>query len=614
MSRVHAALALAAWAVATPVRAASFRDVLAANREATGGSAWDGKATLALEYAYAGQGLAGTVSSLEDLQRGAFVDRWAIGPNAGASGFDGRRAWEQEPSGTVTDQAGGDVVPLAVNEAFRDQNLWWRGDLGGATVTAAGERTAEGVVFDVLTVAPRGGKPFQAWFDRETHLLARTVEVQVVLTVTTSFSDYAAVDGVLIARTLVVDDGSGPANRQTMTLKSAAFSPARPLEEYQRPRTSPHDFSLAGGVAETTVPFRLVNNHVYADVSVNGSKPLPFLLDTGGHDILTPATARALQIEAQGTQTSTGAGEGIAYSGVARVGSIAIGAATLTDQPVTVLDIAAPGVEGVEEAGIVGYEFLARFVTRFDYGARTVTFIDKARFDPRDAGTPIPIELFHQFPEVRGSYDGIPGRFGIDTGARTAVTLTGPFAAKHGIRAKKAKGAARITGWGVGGASRAFVWRGGVLKLGAVTVRGPVTELSADRGGAGAAEAFPNNIGGGLLKRFVVTIDYDHSTLYLKPVAGPVPDLDTFDRSGMWINAAAGGFQVADVAAGGPAGVAGLRPGDVIVQVDGQPAGGLALSALRERWRNQAPGTVVALTVKRGAAARTVKLTLRDQV
>jgi S1-C subfamily serine protease len=153
------------------------------------------------------------------------------------------------------------------------------------------------------------------------------------------------------------------------------------------------------------------------------------------------------------------------------------------------------------------------------------------------------------------------------------------------------------------------------LKLGDVTIRAPLTELSADRGGAGAADAFPNNIGGGVLKRFVVTLDYDHSTLYMKPLPGPVADLDTFDRSGMWINAAAGGFEVVDVAAGGPAGAAGLEPGDLVAEVDGQPASGLALSALRERWRNQAPGTVVVLTVRRGAsAARSVKLTLRDQL
>ena len=73
---------------------------------------WDGKKTLKVEYAYSGQGLTGTTSSLEDLQNGRFVDTYDIPPQSGASGFDGTKAWEKEPSGTVTDQAGGDVIPL----------------------------------------------------------------------------------------------------------------------------------------------------------------------------------------------------------------------------------------------------------------------------------------------------------------------------------------------------------------------------------------------------------------------------------------------------------------------------------------------------------------------
>ena len=46
-------------------------------------------------------------------------------------------------------------------------------------------------------------------------------------------------------------------------------------------------------------------------------------------------------------------------------------------------------------------------------------------------------------------------------------------------------------------------------------------------------------------------------------------DLDTFDRSGMWINAQDGGFKVIDVTNSGPADRAGLKKGDVIVAVDG---------------------------------------------
>src|SRR5581483_11772899 len=241
--------------------------------------------------------------------------------------------------------------------------------------------------------------------------------------------------------------------------------------------------------------------------------------------------------------------------------------------------------EGVDEQGMIGYEFFDRFITRFDYGNHTITFIDKNAFDPRNAGTPVPIRLYHQFPEVLGSFDGIPGRFGIDTGARTALSLTGPFAAKNNIRARVSHGAEALTGWGVGGPSRGFVFRGGTLKLDSVTIESPLTEIGLDKGGAMAAEAFPNNVGGGILKRFVVTLDYDHNLMYLKPIEGPVPDLDTFDRSGMWINADNGGFTIVDVTKGGPADEAGLAKGDVITAVNGTPVANLKLYDVRQMLR-----------------------------
>lgn len=104
-----------------------------------------------------------------------------------------------------------------------------------------------------------------------------------------------------------------------------------------------------------------------------------------------------------------------------------------------------------------------------------------------------------------------------------------------------------------------------------VDIGGPLTEFSLDKGGSGGIDAFPNNVGGGLLKRFVVTFDYEHQLMYLKPTEGKVDDLDTFDRSGIWINAAANGFKIVDVSKGTPAADTGLRPDDVITAVDGKP-------------------------------------------
>jgi hypothetical protein len=90
------------------------------------------------------------------------------------------------------------------------------------------------------------------------------------------------------------------------------------------------------------VPFQLINNHIYAKVSINGSKPLNFIFDTGGHDILTPPTAKMLGIKPIGSQTASGAGDSVSQSGVATVESIKVGAATLTHQPVACCSFPTP--------------------------------------------------------------------------------------------------------------------------------------------------------------------------------------------------------------------------------------------------------------------------------
>ena len=598
--------------IAGPVSATNIETVLAANNRAAGGAAWRHKVTLELQYAYSGQGLTGTSSSLQDLKRGAFVDAYNIPPNAGATGFDGHKAWEREPSGTITDQGGGDVIPLAITEAYQRRNLWWRRDRGGASIIDEGAKVAGNRPCDVLRVTPNGGKPLEAWFDKQNHLLFRTIEANGAQTLTTTYSDYTPVKGAMVPRRFVVDDGSG--DLQTYTLTSAKFSAARPLRTYSKPAEQLHDFGIAGGARETTVPFRLLNNHIYANVSVNGSAPMTFILDTGGHSILTPDTAKRLGIVPQGRASSGGGGDSLVQSGEATVHSLRIGDATITNQPVTVLNFFVPGTEGIPVYGMIGYEFFARFITRFDYGKRTVTFVDKGAFKPRSAGTPVPIRLYHQYPEVLGSYDGVPGRFGIDTGSRMALLLNKAWAAKNKFPRPGTRTIQAQTGWGVGGPTYGLVFKGSTLKLGNVRIDNPLTIVSTDKGGSGAAEAFPSNVGGGVLKRFVVTFDYDHSLLYLKPIPGKIEDLDTFDRSGMWINAAPDGFLIVNVARGGAAEAAGLRKDDLITAIDGQPAARLELPQLREAWRNEPPGTPVRVTAKRAGQPIDLLLRLRQSI
>ena len=585
-----------------------------ANQKAMGGAAWANKAALDVQYAYVGQGLTGTVGSRYDLRSGAFADTQDLGPNQGANGFDGREAWMRDVSGAVTPQAGGDIRQLAVNEAYRDANLWWRADRGGADIRNLGDKTEDGRTFDVLSVAPKGGKPFQAWFDAKTHLLARTIEPQGSQTITTFMSDYRPTDGALLAGKLMIDDGTGVQYRQSETLTTARLLPAQPASAYAAPHITLADASIQNAAGRTSIPFKLLNNHIYAEVMVNGKGPFLCIFDTGGHDLLTPATAKALAVRSEGQSPGTGAGEAVVEVGFARGVSFRIGDLTIKDQTIFVIPFEAPEVEGFDEQAMVGFEVFRRFVTQIDYGSKTLTFIDPAKFDPKDAGTPVPFVFYNSNPEVQGTFEGISGRFNIDTGARDELTLTKPFVDANGLVSKHPKGVTAVDGWGVGGPATSYVTRGADFTLGTVKIGPVVAGLANQPKGAFSDPNYEGNVGSGLLKRFVVTFDYDHQIMYLKPLPAPVPDIGVFDRAGFWINTSAKGFKIVDLTATGAAAAAGLKTNDEITMIDGVPAASIPISDLRQRLRDLAPGTVVKLNVESGGQARTVTLTLKDQI
>jgi predicted metalloprotease with PDZ domain len=171
-----------------------------------------------------------------------------------------------------------------------------------------------------------------------------------------------------------------------------------------------------------------------------------------------------------------------------------------------------------------------------------------------------------------------------------------------------------VDGWGIGGPVRSDVVSAAEVKLGSVAVRGVITGLATQDSGTFADPAYHGNVGSKLLKRFVVTFDYSRRHMYLEPRSDLVDDTGTFDRAGMWINAATDGFEIIEVTACGPAALAGLKAGDRIVSVDGQPADGHALPALRRRLRNDPVGDMITFSIRFSGETRSVTITLKDQV
>ena len=534
---------------------------LDANRIASGGDAWNGKSTLETVFDYAGQGLTGTTTSLIGLKSGAFVESYEIGPTKGANGWDGETAWMKDISGAMTRQDGGDKRALAVNQAYRYANAWWRKDRGGAAITFVGLKKDGERERTVLRVTPRNGKAFEAWFDNKSHMLARIVEEQGYFQITTEFSDYRPVNGVMIAHQVVVDSGTGPSGFQRLTLRAATFREALSKQNFAPPAGALSDFAFAKGLHETTFPFLVLNNHIFADVKINSRGPFNFLFDTGGHDIVFPATAAALGLKVEGAAPSGGAGDKTADFGYAKIDTLEMGDAKLSNQIVSVLITEPREVEGFTVDGLIGFEVFRRFVTRIDYGARMITLMDPGTFDSRNAGTPVKFAFYDNLPQVHGAFEGIPARFSIDTGSRNEVTLHKPFVEREALLEKHPKNVLAVDGWGVGGKTRSHMIRGTSLRLGNVEILDVIAGLSTSTKGSFSDANTDGYVGSGLLKRFTVTFDYENRTMYLKALANPVPDTAVYDRSGMWVNATLNDFEIIAITPGGPAEKSKLKAG-----------------------------------------------------
>jgi hypothetical protein len=589
----------------------SAQELLAAAKATSGGSAWDGVTSLHLQGSIATSGLEGTIESWEDLVRGRLVIRADLGILNVANGFDGTTPWNQDPSGDVTEQGSENDLRSAHNEAFLSARAFWFPDRWAAEIASGGIRKFDGHTYHVLEVVPEGGGQLEIWLDAETHLVARIVEEDANPVETTYLSDYRAVGDLLLPHRIRTSTGDSQYDVM-IDVASIEINPQLSEGHFDIPSVTVDDFVIADGATSTTLPFELLNNHIYVEATVNGNHGGRFLVDTGGVNLLTQSAAARFGVESEGSIQGRGVGEETVDVAIASLESFTIGAVTLDGPTFFVIPLGPVlAAEGVDFDGLIGFEVFKRFVVEIDYSRRLLTLSRPDAFEYAGEGVPIPFKFDDRTPVVDGAIASVPATFSIDTGSRSTVDLYAPFVAAQNFETILEPRLEGITGWGVGGGVRSKVAPGATLQLGDVEVTDVIVSFSQQEEGAFADRYTAGNIGAGVLKRFTVTFDYGEKIMILEP-----NDLfdkpDPFDKSGMWINFDGDAFKVVDVITGGAADDAGIRVGDRIVACNGKAPTELGLPAMREDFRRQPPGTVFELAVDTQSGNRVVQLELKD--
>lgn len=494
-------------------------EILARTKQAAGGDAWDGVRTVHLRARIETAGLSGPGESFEELSTGRVLTSFQLGPLAGSEGFDGKTSWSKDASGQVAITEDAEGLEGAANAAYLRSLAYWYPERHAAKVEAMGERAEGGRTFHVLRIHPAGGRPLEMWFDAASSLLDRVVETVGRETRTSFYSDYRQVSRLLLPFHSRQTNGDAKYD-VVVRVESIELNPPIDEAQFAPPRQRLDDFRIAGGAASTTIPFELLNNHIYVDVQLNGKGSYKAIFDTGGMNVITPATANRLGVVSEGALQARGVGEKSEDAGIAKAAELRLGEAVINDQQMFVFPLQEMDkVEGFEFGGIVGYEILKRFVARIDYAASRLTLLRPEAFTPPSGAVAVPFTFREHMPQVEGTIDGIPGKFTIDTGSRSSLDLHGPFAERNGLKEKYAPKLEAVTGWGVGGPLRSAVARAGILDLGGVKIDRPVARMALASKGAFADPYVAGNVGSGLLRRFTVTFDYGKQILYLEPNA-----------------------------------------------------------------------------------------------
>jgi hypothetical protein len=271
------------------------------------------------------------------------------------------------------------------------------------------------------------------------------------------------------------------------------------------------------------------------------------------------ATRLGLHLEKETAQGS-GAGSGTYDVSYVKDVSFSLADFNIAVPLIGVIDLSAHKSQiGRELEGLVGYDFFEKFVVEIDYESRVMRLFDPKSYHYSGVGESIPIIVD---PEARVSYltaevtvqGSAPQqrKLLIDTGSNDA--LDDSFVAQStGPKIEI------VGGVGLGQEFKFDAGRVSRLRLGGASFD------DVDAGAGGVAL-----VGGEILRRFTVILDFTHARMILEPNEH-FHDSFLFDASGVTLRLVpeSGDFAVHSVMRGSPASDAGIREGDLIQSIDG---------------------------------------------
>lgn len=370
------------------------------------------------------------------------------------------------------------------------------------------------------------------------------------------------------------------------------------------------------------VQIQVIHNLVIVPVQINDSPPLYFILDSGVRTTLItePLMAAALGLEADEAVFVMGLGsDGLVQALRSDQNTLSIGPVKGENMSLLVLPeniLSFSEMFGFPVYGIIGYDFLKEFPIYINYAYEYMRIFREPTYRIGRRSHVIPFDLIHQKPYAEVRIEGQNGetlhtRLLIDLGASRPLFLN------RGYKRLSNNTMPSFLGRGISGNLDGYKGRLNSLVIGDIELENLVASYPNQDFLVGANETTPweGILGGGILKRFHVIIDYPSRQMVLRKNHRFPRSFHT-NLSGMEVIALGhqyNEFLVQYVRPGSAAYESGMRAGDRILSINMKTGALRELKDIEDELSGEV-GQYIHLTLERDGKVIRKRFRLREDL
>jgi len=432
-----------------------------------------------------------------------------LGVIAETVGFNGKSVWMQDNHGKVTNATTHELL-----KEFKLQKLLEQFEFANPHskyFKVSLKNSKEDYLFTIKNTI--NDTTIEYIISKTTLSLDKKIEHRKDNTRITVFKNYRNIDGIKLPFEINVEIPEFELKEKIKIFKYEFGN--FPQSVFTSPKKDAKDFKFLKNNKAENIPFDFSGGHIYLNVNVNGNKGR-FILDSGaGKSVIDNGFIKKLGIKKQGIMKVQGISDNADIS-FAVIKEMKIDNIKLHNQTLITAELSPlfKRATGTIVDGLLGFDFLSRFITKIDFARQLISCYDPETFKYNGSGKKVKAELGENifFVQVKIE-DKFVGNAGVDTGAK-GITIFYHFVKKNKL--EKRKGLVSIGG-GLGALHKAKTVRFKKIEIGGFKINNPLINfpITAVKG-AFSAKSKIGNLGTNLFRHFIVYFDYKNNVLILE--------------------------------------------------------------------------------------------------